>query len=104
MSHFSQEAHEDGSTILRISGEIDLAVAEELGVVAQACLQESTGIKLDLGEVTFIDSSGLGVLVRVHKDAVAKGKTFRLVSVSNSVERLLEVTGLDRVFYQSGTS
>ena len=79
-------------------------MADEFIGVAQTCLEQSSGIGLDLGDVTFIDSSGLGVLVRLRKEADAQSKPFSLVNVSPSVERLLEVTGLDDVFSPSGTT
>lgn len=98
MARFSQEGQADGSTVLRVGGEIDLSVTDELVGVAQTCLQESRALDLDLGDVTFIDSSGLGVLVRLKKEADAQSKAFRLVNTSVSVQRLLEVTGLGHVF------
>jgi len=104
MARFSQEPQADGTSIVSVAGEIDLAVAEDFVGVAEACLRQGSGIQLDLGDVTFIDSSGLGVLVRLRKEAVEQDKTFRLANVSNSVERLLEVTGLDHVFYPSSSS
>ncbi len=104
MARFSQETHEDGSAILSVAGEIDLAVTDEFVLVAQSCLKQGNGLSLDLGEVTFIDSSGLGVLVLMRKEAAEQDKTFRLANVSSSVERLLEVTGLDHVFYPSSSS
>lgn len=104
MARFSQDARDDGSSVLHVAGEIDLSVAEDFVAVAQACLEQSTGIDLDLADVTFIDSSGLGVLVRVRKEAEVQGKSFKLAEVSPSVQRLLEVTGLDSVFSPSSTS
>lgn len=101
MARFSQEAQADGSTVLRVGGEIDLAVTEEFVTVAQSCLEESSGIGLDLGDVTFIDSSGLGVLVRLRKEAEAQSKPLSLVNTSPSVQRLLEVTGLGDIFSPS---
>ena len=100
MARFSQESQEDGTTVLSVGGEIDLAVARSSSVWP-ACLEQSNGIGLDLGEVTFIDSSGLGVLVRLRKEADAQSKPFSLVNTSPSVQRLLEVTGLGDIFSAS---
>lgn len=104
MARFSQELQADGSTVLNVAGEIDLAVAEEFVDVAKTCLDQTSGIGLDLGDVTFIDSSGLGVLVRLRKEADQQSKSFALVNLSPAVERLLEVTGLDNVFSSSGAT
>ena len=104
MARFAQELQGNGTTVLSVSGVIDLAVAEEFIGVARACLEQTSGIGLDLGEVTFIDSSGLGVLVRMRKEADQQSKSFTLVNLSPAVERLLEVTGLDNVFSSSGAT
>ena len=98
MARFSQESQSDGTTVLSVAGEIDLAVTDDFVAVADACLAQASGIELDLGDVTFIDSSGLGVLVRVRKEADQQSKSFNLARVSPAVQRLLEVTGLDHVF------
>ncbi|PWJ54941.1 anti-sigma B factor antagonist [Quadrisphaera granulorum] len=55
------------------------------------------GLVLDLSGVTFIDSSGLGVLVGTHRRARTDGVTVRLAGGSEQVRRLLTITGLVRV-------
>ena len=53
---------------------------------------------MHLDEVTFMDSTGLGVLVGAHKAQRARGGVFELVCSEPRLLRLLELTGLDRVF------
>ena len=56
---------------------------------------------LDFGDVTFMDSSGLHVLLATTRRAAEVGADLRLVSVSARVQRLLELTGTDGVLPQS---
>jgi anti-sigma B factor antagonist len=55
-------------------------------------------LKLDLGQVNFIDSTGLGMLVSVLKEAREKGGHVSLVNPNREIQRLLQITGLERVF------
>jgi anti-sigma B factor antagonist len=55
-------------------------------------------IVLDLSQLTFIDSTGLGVLVGAQRRARETGGEVRLAGAAPGVQRVLEVTGLDTVF------
>jgi anti-anti-sigma factor len=80
--------------VVTVSGELDVAsshlLEEELGKVSDAAL-----VVVDLRGVTFIDSTGLGVLVRAHQRAQEQGKRIGFVRGNGQVERLLTLTGLD---------
>ena len=53
---------------------------------------------LDLGEVTFLDSSGLGLFVEHHKTLRRQGGCVRIANASPRVLTVLAITGLDDVF------
>jgi len=85
--------------VLRVRGEIDVASAPEF----HARLSDLAGrgpevIMVDLSEVSFIDSTGLGVLVGAVGDMRARGGDLRLVVTQPQIIKLLELTGLDEVF------
>ena len=86
---------------LRVSGEVDLEVAPRaLESILEAGLACEPGdrVVLDLQGVTFIDSSGLAMLVEAHRGIAAQGKVLRLGEVSARVQRLVSLTGLDQLF------
>lgn len=86
--------------VLGVSGDVDVAVVDDLLTRARDLLSRTTGdLVLDLGEVTFIDSSGLGALVRIRKSAAEKGVSLRLVNVPASVSRIFDLTGLSDLFF-----
>jgi anti-anti-sigma factor len=95
---FTESTRADGGCVVRLEGEVDLAVADELARVVLGCLDRADDVELDFGEVTFIDSSGLGALVRVRNEATRQGKTLSLVDVGRPTLRLLEITGLQEAF------
>ena len=91
----------DGRLCLRVCGELDLATAEEL----DHRLAQATNIVLDLGRLTFMDSTGLSALMTASRRMHDAGTTLELVSpLPAQPQRLLELTGvIDRLaFTQDG--
>ena len=87
---------EHGILIIRADGELDLASADELRRKADEALE--TGwvrhILLNLRGVTFIDSSGLGVILGRYKRVTAAGGRMAAAHLQPSVERVFEISGL----------
>lgn len=91
--------HENGYTVVTPRGDLDLATVRDLRAAIHQLLQDGhTNLVLDLGEVSFIDSSGLGVLIGARRKTFARQGSFSLVCDNDRVRRLLELTSLDKVF------
>ncbi len=58
----------------------------------------SSGIILDLSNVTIVDAHGLGVLLQLREQTLANGIRFELNNVSKPLSRIFEITRLDTVF------
>jgi anti-sigma B factor antagonist len=95
----SSERIADGLGVVVLSGEVDLYTAPRF---KQGMLEllDAGVVKLvvDLSAVSFIDSTALGVLIGGVRRANAAGGAMALVVTSRPVERVLAITGLDRVF------
>lgn len=98
MAQFSEDVRGDGLCVIRTVGELDIAAADVFIDVVRASLSRCAIVELDLGDVTFIDSTGLGALVRLRKEAEAKDASLYLTQVSAATDRLLRLTGLSEVF------
>ena len=98
MARFSEDVRDDGLCVVRTAGDLDIAAAEEFVDVVRASLGRCSEVEIDLAEVTFIDSSGLGALVRLRKEAEAKNASLHLINVSAATDRLLQLTGLTEFF------
>jgi anti-anti-sigma factor len=85
---------ESRGTVVTVSGELDVASSQALEHEL-AKLHGVATVVVDLRGLTFIDSTGLGVLVRAHQVAKEQGWRFGLVRGSGQVHRLLSLTGLD---------
>lgn len=93
----------DGLPVLHLTGEVDLAAAPAVRDRLTALVQQlgvsgpnaPTAVVLDLGRVSFIDSTGLSMLVAAHSRFNECGKELRVADVPPRVRRVLELTGLD---------
>jgi anti-sigma B factor antagonist len=84
---------------LHVSGEIDLHTAPSLREAALAALrQHGTNLRVDLSDVTFMDSTGIEVLLATRRRAQLEGGSLTLCRLTPAVRRIIEVTGLDRLF------
>ena len=85
----------DGTVRLVLDGEIDLQVKDEFEIRLRDLLAtDAPGVIIDVTAVTFMDSSGIGVLVRGYQKAQTTGKEFRITGAQGRVLRVLEVTGV----------
>lgn len=88
--------HEDGAFVVSLRGELDLSRGPDLeAVLLEAEQSDVTRILVDLGELTFIDSTGLGVLVRAAARARSNGDRLRITSPQDQVASIFRLTELD---------
>lgn len=88
----------DGSTVVRLAGELDLynahAVREAL---IAACEEAPDRLVVDLSGVNFIDSTALGVLIEA-RTRMENRRGFLLAAPGLETRRALEISGLDKHF------
>ncbi len=96
----AQVRWQDGIAIVQVSGEVDAHTARLLREALGEGLSDGANrLIADLTEVTFLDSSGLGVLVGKLKDVRMRGGVMHVVASNPRVLRVFEITGLDAVFH-----
>lgn len=85
--------------ILEPSGILDSTQADTFRQQVDEALDSGAKtLLIDLKNITFIDSSGLGVLVVVLKKVRASQKQMYVCSINDQVRMLFELTSMDRVF------
>jgi anti-anti-sigma factor len=90
----TSEAGPLGAVRLRLSGAVDLASRDELFNSGKRALNQSSGLLLNLSDVQFMDSTGIGVLIDLSREADDHGKSFAIEQPSQRVLRILTLTGL----------
>lgn len=99
MFSVSSERPADSLGVVVLSGEVDIYTAPRF----KECMVEllDSGIEklvVDFTNVTFIDSTALGVLIGGLRRVHDVGGSMSLVVTTSAVERVLSITGLDHVF------
>jgi anti-sigma B factor antagonist len=89
----------DGVPVVSVSGEVDVATAPILrDRLKELTAEGASTVVIDLHEMTFLDSTGLGVLVGALKRCREGGGDLRLVAAQPRILKLLDITGLMGVF------
>jgi len=84
--------------VITVSGEVDLATSPDLDAAIIAGLDSgAVSLVVDLTDVSFMDSSGLGVIVRGLKRCREADKDLDLVITNERVLKVFSITGLDQV-------
>ncbi|MFP5256505.1 MAG: STAS domain-containing protein [Acidimicrobiia bacterium] len=81
-----------GATCLRLRGELDAATAVELG--AHVAAATSPEVQIDLGGVTFMDSSGLAAVLEAHRRLAVQHRRLVVLDRSPAVQRVLDLAGV----------
>lgn len=90
---------DSGDTIVALRGEIDIGTVSRLtDAVENALADPPDRLILDMGEVTFCDSQGLGTLVVLNRAATRARTRLVLANLGDFLSRLLNVTGLRQAF------
>lgn len=96
----TRDSTDDGAAVLRVTGDMDVDTAYRVPDEVAALFDDATPrqVVLDLSGVTFLDSVGLGMLVRAQDEALAHDAGFRLLAPSDPVSRTLSITAMDTHF------
>lgn len=90
--------NDNGKSIVNLVGEIDAYTAPQLKETLVPLTKENgQTVEVDLEDVNYMDSTGLGVFVSALKSTKENKSHLRLVNLQDRVLRLFEITGLDEV-------
>jgi anti-sigma B factor antagonist len=85
--------------VLPLEGEIDLHVSPQISASLAAIVKRKPAtVVVDLSKVTYIDSSGLAVLIEAMQNVGGYGGKFALAGLQETVRPIFEIARLDQVF------
>lgn len=87
----------DGIRLLTLSGEIDHHTGDQLRQALDVSDAAHPHVVMDMRGVTFMDSSGINILISAHRAVTAADGWLRLAGPPDSVLRVLQLTGVDGV-------
>ena len=86
-------------TVISLEGEIDLHVSPRMAATLIAAVKEKPpNLIVDLAKVSYIDSSGLAVLIEAMQSVEKYGGKFGLAALQENVKPIFEIARLDQVF------
>ena len=86
-------------SILALEGEVDLHRAVDIrGTLAPLIAQQVPRLLIDMSKVSYIDSSGLAVLIETLQSVLAYKGVFALCGLGESIRTIFHVACLDQVF------
>lgn len=83
----------NGPTAFRISGEVDLANADELGAAFEELEEQDRDVELDLEGLSFIDSTGIRQLILLAR-RLRPGRSLVIRTPTAAVRRTFEIAGI----------
>ena len=88
----------DGVPVIGAEGEVDLGTVDSLRAAASQVVRRKPGtVIFDLRKVSYMDSSGLGILVATRKQLKSDPNSVTVITDQPAVLQSLRITGLDRV-------
>ena len=86
-------------TVVPLEGEIDLHVSPRIAATLNNALKEQPrSLVIDMSKVSYIDSSGLAVLIEVMQNVEKYGGKFALAALQETVKPIFEIARLDQIF------
>jgi anti-anti-sigma factor len=87
---------DSGRVVLALSGELDAYTVQELEpCLAMTIQNDSCDVVFDLGELVFMDSTGIALIARTHQQLASRGRRLELRHVVRQPRSVLEITGFD---------
>lgn len=91
---FKVEYKQDSQTV-KLSGNFDTSRAEEVKSVLENI---NSSVKVDMSELDFISSSGIGIMVMTYQRLKTNGENIYLVNLNENIKKVFKVSLLDKVF------
>jgi anti-sigma B factor antagonist len=88
-----------GEHIVELIGEVDIFLVARVRPMLCAVAALSAELVVDASGVQFIDASGLGLIVAMHREITATGGRMQLIGATPALRRLLRITCLEHLLY-----
>lgn len=94
---FNVNYNEDNALIAELSGDLDINVVDDFRDDILNKIDGSKDIILDLKDLDYIDSTGLGVVMTAYKEAMEKGRSLKVRNAKRNIYKLFKITELDEI-------
>nr|WP_314276470.1 STAS domain-containing protein [uncultured Peptostreptococcus sp.] len=89
--------------VFSLNGELDLSTANKLKDNLYKSVEEKlSDVVIDMTNLEYIDSTGIGVLVGLMKKLRTQGKDIKISNAKDNVKRIFKITGIDQIISMEG--
>jgi anti-sigma B factor antagonist len=85
------------TSVVSLAGELDLSTVPIIEGALFEQLRTDSGVIMDLTQLSFIDSSGIGLLIKAFRAVDGDGKLHMVIAPGSQAERVFQLTGVDRM-------
>jgi anti-anti-sigma factor len=90
------EERDERAVVISLAGELDLSTVPQLENALIEQLRSHPSVVVDMSKLRFIDSSGIGLMIRAHRATDHAGALCTVLSRGSQVERVFSLAGVDR--------
>jgi len=90
------EASGHDASVITLAGELDLSTIPRIESQLLEQVRSHSGVVVDLTRLSFIDSSGIGLLIKAFRAVDGGGKLHTVITPGSQVERVFQISGIDR--------
>ena len=95
---FDTAVAENGATVIEVTGRLDMVAAPQLKALVKSAIgQSNTPVVVEVSQVQFMDSTGLGALISGLRATRQAGSDLRIAGAHSQVLSVLAMTRIDRV-------
>lgn len=88
----------EAGAVIKLIGRFDFNAHREFRDSVERAIGHKTDVSVDLGEVSYLDSSALGMLLMLRDKVKSEGHQVRLVNARGSVRQVLDIANFGKLF------
>lgn len=90
--------HNDDFQLIKLKGDFDVYSEDEFKGFIEENLDENKDLVIDLSDLDYLDSTGLGMFMNIHNKQKSKGKTVKIINAKDNIKKLFKITDLTALF------
>lgn len=90
--------HNDDFQLIKLKGDLDVYSEDEFKGFIEENLDENKDLVIDLSDLDYLDSTGLGMFMNIYNSQKSKGKTVKIINAKDNIKKLFKITDLTALF------
>lgn len=90
--------HNDDFQLIKLKGDLDVYSEDEFKGFIEENLDENKDLVIDLSDLDYLDSTGLGMFMNIYNKQKSKGKTVKIINAKDNIKKLFKITDLTALF------